>query len=181
MSLPGCVITRAAASGSDCVHPRDGSSFFERSGQIPCRSARGRCRDLCWSAGRDDLSAVAPSTGPEVDHVIGLCDDSHVELDHDHGVASVHERSQVSHEPVGVGAVQPGRWFIEYVERVAALGPLQLAGKLDSLGLTTRELRCGLAETQVAESDVEERGECCLLYTSPSPRDRQKSRMPSSA
>ena len=23
--------------------------------------------------------------------------------------------------------------------------------------------------------------ECCLLYTSPSPRDRQKSRMPSSA
>ena len=24
-------------------------------------------------------------------------------------------------------------------------------------------------------------GECCLLYTSPSPRDRQKSRMPSSA
>ena len=25
------------------------------------------------------------------------------------------------------------------------------------------------------------RGECCLLYTSPSPRDRQKSRMPSSA
>ena len=26
-----------------------------------------------------------------------------------------------------------------------------------------------------------ERGEACLLYTSPSPRDRQKSRMPSSA
>ena len=26
-----------------------------------------------------------------------------------------------------------------------------------------------------------ERGEICLLYTSPSPRDRQKSRMPSSA
>ena len=26
-----------------------------------------------------------------------------------------------------------------------------------------------------------ERYKCCLLYTSPSPRDRQKSRMPSSA
>ena len=26
-----------------------------------------------------------------------------------------------------------------------------------------------------------QRGEACLLYTSPSPRDRQKSRMPSSA
>ena len=28
---------------------------------------------------------------------------------------------------------------------------------------------------------VQNRAECCLLYTSPSPRDRQKSRMPSSA
>ena len=27
----------------------------------------------------------------------------------------------------------------------------------------------------------QERGDVCLLYTSPSPRDRQKSRMPSSA
>ena len=29
--------------------------------------------------------------------------------------------------------------------------------------------------------DMEQGGEVCLLYTSPSPRDRQKSRMPSSA
>ena len=29
--------------------------------------------------------------------------------------------------------------------------------------------------------DVEGQGKTCLLYTSPSPRDRQKSRMPSSA
>src|SRR5665213_4594248 len=30
-------------------------------------------------------------------------------------------------------------------------------------------------------SALVEMGNCCLLYTSPSPRDRQKSRMPSSA
>ena len=29
--------------------------------------------------------------------------------------------------------------------------------------------------------DVREQADICLLYTSPSPRDRQKSRMPSSA
>ena len=29
--------------------------------------------------------------------------------------------------------------------------------------------------------DMKEKGMSCLLYTSPSPRDRQKSRMPSSA
>ena len=33
----------------------------------------------------------------------------------------------------------------------------------------------------VEESDYGTRATACLLYTSPSPRDRQKSRMPSSA
>ena len=37
------------------------------------------------------------------------------------------------------------------------------------------------AEAQQVEQPVEELGYTCLLYTSPSPRDRQKSRMPSSA
>jgi len=32
-----------------------------------------------------------------------------------------------------------------------------------------------------ALADIWERAQACLLYTSPSPRDRQKSRMPSSA
>ena len=33
----------------------------------------------------------------------------------------------------------------------------------------------------VSEEEYPEWMSCCLLYTSPSPRDRQKSRMPSSA
>ena len=38
-------------------------------------------------------------------------------------------------------------------------------------------------DVQVGEANIAEfaNGEICLLYTSPSPRDRQKSRMPSSA
>ena len=41
----------------------------------------------------------------------------------------------------------------------------------------------GLNEGQKVTYDLEEQrnGKICLLYTSPSPRDRQKSRMPSSA
>ena len=41
-----------------------------------------------------------------------------------------------------------------------------------------------LKENRLAELDIQhliEELEACLLYTSPSPRDRQKSRMPSSA
>ena len=37
-----------------------------------------------------------------------------------------------------------------------------------------------LAQTQTGDSSPEDSNDC-LLYTSPSPRDRQKSRMPSSA
>ena len=32
-----------------------------------------------------------------------------------------------------------------------------------------------------ADADAKAKADACLLYTSPSPRDRQKSRMPSSA
>ena len=38
----------------------------------------------------------------------------------------------------------------------------------------------GIGKTTVAKALCDELG-ACLLYTSPSPRDRQKSRMPSSA
>ena len=34
---------------------------------------------------------------------------------------------------------------------------------------------------QIKEAERDEQFDACLLYTSPSPRDRQKSRMPSSA
>ena len=37
------------------------------------------------------------------------------------------------------------------------------------------------AHAQMYEAKSAHAADCCLLYTSPSPRDRQKSRMPSSA
>ena len=43
--------------------------------------------------------------------------------------------------------------------------------------LRSRPMRCGSLRHTCRRHGVE----CCLLYTSPSPRDRQKSRMPSSA
>ena len=47
------------------------------------------------------------------------------------------------------------------------------------LGLATlRELELSIPDRAVCPAAGEY---CCLLYTSPSPRDRQKSRMPSSA
>ena len=47
----------------------------------------------------------------------------------------------------------------------------------------TRDLRLELISEEFSElcQAIEDRDMICLLYTSPSPRDRQKSRMPSSA
>ena len=47
-------------------------------------------------------------------------------------------------------------------------------------GLSGLTLACRLAQLGVAAVVLDE-DNTCLLYTSPSPRDRQKSRMPSSA
>ena len=41
--------------------------------------------------------------------------------------------------------------------------------------------REGAADTGLLRVQLDAMPKCCLLYTSPSPRDRQKSRMPSSA
>ena len=74
------------------------------------------------------------------------------------------------------------------------------SGDGEELGMFTLLCSCGLAAAGVGaalsagmfdedefkyvdmkEEEEETRGVRCLLYTSPSPRDRQKSRMPSSA
>ena len=50
---------------------------------------------------------------------------------------------------------------------------------MDTLARICETLNCEI--TDVIELVPDEPASTCLLYTSPSPRDRQKSRMPSSA
>ena len=52
-------------------------------------------------------------------------------------------------------------------------------GRIDLMGLSHLQIRQLFEESQLDEKAAKLRS--CLLYTSPSPRDRQKSRMPSSA
>ena len=48
-------------------------------------------------------------------------------------------------------------------------------------GLRMLDAKVGRSRTTPAEQEESQESNDCLLYTSPSPRDRQKSRMPSSA
>ena len=76
-------------------------------------------------------------------------------------------------------------------ERVNSLAERRTQRLKGENGLTNGLLKLNKATLEAARSEAQERGESvakqrelnndCLLYTSPSPRDRQKSRMPSSA
>ena len=66
----------------------------------------------------------------------------------------VDEPVQLRHEPVDVGGMQAGGRLVEDVQRVAALGALQLGRELDALRFAAGQLRRRLAEAQVAEADL---------------------------
>ena len=85
--------------------------------------------------------------------------------------------NQVAQLPKGTSdsiALYPRRWAAAIVMVIAALMDL-IDGTIVNVALPTLQRDLHASGTQV-EWTVS-----CLLYTSPSPRDRQKSRMPSSA
>ena len=57
----------------------------------------------------------------------------------------------------------------------------EIAKEYQSYNLNPDSVVWSLTEAGVSWHDVKDLVYACLLYTSPSPRDRQKSRMPSSA
>ena len=57
-----------------------------------------------------------------------------------------------------------------------------IAGPRDGTTMTGKDVEYSMEKIMgLVDGVVSARSGCCLLYTSPSPRDRQKSRMPSSA
>ena len=75
------------------------------------------------------------------------------------------------------------------IERSAPKGEfrsnIHMGGKAQKVKITTEERRLAIKAAKILDLTVAGvdiiRSNNCLLYTSPSPRDRQKSRMPSSA
>ena len=79
-----------------------------------------------------------------------------------------------------------GRVFtdIELVETSVVDVPANPRAQLDSIKLADGSINIRVLEKTLRDagfSTIEAKVGACLLYTSPSPRDRQKSRMPSSA
>jgi hypothetical protein len=101
--------------------------------------------------GRNDAAALVAGAGTDVDDPVAARDDVHVVLDHDDGVARLHETVELRHELLHVGGMQTRRGLVENVQRVASLRALQLGGKLDALCLAAGELGRRLSEAKISE------------------------------
>ena len=64
---------------------------------------------------------------------------------------------------------------------VLLFGAPKLPGMARSLGQSMRIFKSEVEGMKSDSKKEDDKDDVCLLYTSPSPRDRQKSRMPSSA
>src|SRR5439155_21570548 len=111
---------------------------------------------------RDQLASGFPALGAEIDDVVGGLHDVQVVLDDDDRIPRVDETVEYLEEALDVGEVKAGRRLVEDVEGPAGGAPAELGRELDALRLTTRERRCGLAEVEVAETDVVQRAELRL-------------------
>ena len=123
----------------------------EEAGGVRC----GDGRELLGCAVRDDRAAAFATFGAEVEEVVGVADHVEVVLDDDDGVAEVGETVEDFEKLADVIEVKAGGGFVEQVEGFTGLALGELAGELHALGLAAREGSGGLAEMDVAETDVD--------------------------
>jgi AcrR family transcriptional regulator len=121
-------------------------------------AARGDNTPICAPSGVPVTTTsppACPPSGPRSIHVVGGLDDVEVMLDHQHGVAGVHQAVEAFQQAFDIRQVQPRGRLIEDVERVLrALQLRKLGGDLDALRFAAGERRGRLAERQVAQSQV---------------------------
>ena len=131
-------------------------------------------RSIATKAAFENAMALDVSMGGSTNTVLHLLAAAHeAEVDFD-----MNDIDRISRKVPCLCKVAPmtDKYHIEDVHRAggifAILGELARAGLLDTTLPTIHATSMG---------EAIERNDICLLYTSPSPRDRQKSRMPSSA
>ena len=112
-----------------------------------------------WRAFSDEIAALPATTGTKFDHPIRSRDHLEVMLDDEHTVAGVAEAQERAKEPLDIAEMQAGGGFVEKIQSVGRLRAGEFEGEFEALGLTTRERIGGLAEFQIAESELFENGE----------------------
>ena len=104
----------------------------------------------------------SPPSGPR--SMIQSADLDHVQVvfDDDHRVAAIDQLVEHVQQLPDVVEVQPGRRFVQQVQRVAGVDAGQFGGQFDALGFTAGERGGRLPQAQVAQPDIA----CRLLQQS---------------
>src|SRR5665647_3577679 len=140
------------------AHARDvAGAHPERRCEEPAGMAALDLRDGLRCPLGDHPATTVTALGPQVHHPVGALDHIQVVLDHDHGVALVHQRLEHSQQPPDVLEVQAGGRLVQHVHRASGRPLLQLARELDALRLATGEGGRRLTKADVAEADVHQR------------------------
>lgn len=80
--------------------------FLQCRGEVSRRSTDALVRDVLGRASCDHGSAGVACAGSKIDHVVGYCDNAHVQLGGDDRVARIDERLQMRDQTIRVGAVE---------------------------------------------------------------------------
>jgi hypothetical protein len=101
----------------------------------------------------DDVSAALTRAGTEFDQMIRRPDHVLVVLDHQHGVADVHQVADRSDQAPGVALVQADGRLVQHVAD-ADQPRADLRRQADALRLATRKRRAGPVQREISDADV---------------------------
>src|SRR5215204_4628575 len=109
----------------------------EERSQVLARVRRVDLRDLLGRSGGHDRPATVAAFGAKIDDPVCGLDDVEVVLDHEHRVATLDESVKDLEQQADVLEVEPGRRFIEDVERPPGVTLRELGGELHALRFST--------------------------------------------
>jgi len=156
----GGVSARGLRKPRDCYPWASGRTSALLPQHVPQRLPRVRLLargDVLRRPFGDDAAAAGTPFRTEVEHPIRGFDDIEIVFDNDDGVPGIDEAVQHAEQVFDVDEMQPGRRFVENVDRLAGGALAKLLGQLHALGFTAGERGGRLTELEVIEADVVQR------------------------
>src|ERR1700694_514257 len=119
-----------------------------------CRKAFLYFEQQLRGAFEEDLSAAAAALGAEVNNMVCYLDHVHIVLDHQYGIAPVHELIQHFQQMMDVFKMQTGGRLVENIKSFARVALGQLGGQLYPLRLAATQRYGRLAKRDVSQAHI---------------------------
>src|SRR5690606_2009195 len=155
---------RLTAERPNTLNPRQceisglGAAALLQGRQVGCEKSASVAalgtRHLFRRALGNDLPPTIAALRPQIHDPVGRLDDLQIVFDHDDGVALIYKSMKDFQEFLHVLPVQPGRWFVQDIERAAGGTPRWLLGQLDPLCFAAWKSGGCLADLGVAQTDA---------------------------